>query len=228
MRYPVITPHQRRNVLPKDTVRLLTGTILAHQVGTNTIYVRLPGAGDRVLKNVVIPHGFEFQANDRVLIAKPPSERYWVAVARLQDPDQFGLTAANVTQEYELHQPSNVQTFSSAQLIICVWDAWTGRAGCFEVQYGESTDPDFCKSFYTYGSHFIYRAETTIILYIRVRSIRYDVLKKEGYYGAWSDWQSQASSDAVTRDEFDQLWCMVQAHIEDNERYVDLHEMGET
>lgn len=229
MRYPVVQPHSRRSTAPSgNAVKLLTGIILTHQAGTNVIYVRLPGAGDRVLKNVVIPHGFEFQAGDRVLIAKPSSEQYWVAIVRLQDPDQFGLTAANMTQQYELHQPGNFQMFASEQLIIAVWDAWTGRAGCFELQYGETTDPEFSQSFFTYGSHFIYKSTTPITLYARVRSMRYDVIRKEGYYGSWSDWENETSLNAISRNEFDQLRALITAHIEDNDRTLSLHLEGDT
>ena len=103
MIYPTILAHEQYSQAGLNQMSLQTGTVIAHQPGTNMLQVRLPGAGDRVIERVLAPYDSTFQSGDRVLIVKSPAEAWWMAVCRLQNPDQYGLYSSSAMHTKQLY-----------------------------------------------------------------------------------------------------------------------------
>ena len=227
MIYPTITPNEQYNDLSLHQMSLQAGTVIAHLPGTNTIHVRLPGAGDRVIKRVLIPYGEVFQSEDRILIAKSPAETWWMAVCRLQEPDQYGLYGSAALQENELHAPTDFSVYAIDQFLVGQWNAWTGKDLCYEVQHDASANDASINFFYTYGSYFIHKPAVYGRYYARARAMYYDVATDQAFYGAWTAWANDVTVEMATKSEFDSLHSVVLAHIEDMERTWAGHLIGE-
>ena len=226
MIYPTILAHEQYSQAGLNQMSLQTGTVIAHQPGTNMLQVRLPGAGDRVIERVLAPYDSTFQSGDRVLIVKSPAEAWWMAVCRLQNPDQYGLYSSSAMQENVLHTPSSFTVFATAQLLIGQWDAWSGQALCYEVQYDSTADEMSVNFLHTFGSYFIYNPPTPGTYYARVRAMRYDVALDEAFYGSWSSWGSATTEEIVTRADYDALESMFLAHVQEQEWAWALHVTG--
>jgi hypothetical protein len=171
--------------------RILTGTVVSQQPGTNTVDVRVARSGNRVIRQVLVPHGAQFYQGDLILICTTQTLIGWVALTRIQDRDSYGLESSAIQQESELHPPANFTVQAVGKLIIGQWDTWAGSPVCFLLQH--KADPrtsDDASTLYTRGSHFVYTASgMNETRYMRVSSLRYDVEDHKVYYSAWTSWK---------------------------------------
>lgn len=228
MIYPTIARHNQYDTARLNQMSIQCGIVVAHQPGTNMIQVRLPGAGERIVSRVVIPYGATFQAEDRVLIVKAPTDTHWMAVCRLQEADQYGLYASSAMQENELHRPSDFVVFAADQLLVAHWNAWPGKALCYQVQYDTYESDTLHYTIYTYGSFFLYKPDPPGAYYVRCRALSYDVVEDAAYYGAWTLWASATTVQAVTIEEFDSLHSLFVTHVLEQEWAWALHLTGAT
>lgn len=229
MNYPIITRHEQYNRSVLNQTAIQSAIVVAQQPGTNTIQVRLPGAGDRVLSRVLIPYGQTFQSGDHVIIVKNPTEIWWSAICRIQEPDQYGLYGSSATQENSLHKPGEFSVWAADHLLIAQWEPWTGAAHCYQVQFDDWENPTVSdiNTFFTYGSYFLYQPSEPDTYYVRVRSMRYEVAEDKAFYGSWTDWDSATTVGIATQAEIDALESTVLAHIEEQEWMWALHLTGE-
>ena len=203
--------------------QILTGTVVSQQPGTNTVDVRLARSGNRVIRQVLIPHGAQFSQGDLVLICTTQTLTGWVALTRIQDQDSYGLESSALQQASELHPPSNFTVTATDELIIAKWDGWPGAAVCFWVQHkADSRTDDAAEELYTYGSYFIYPASINETRCVRVSSVRYDVIASVAYYSAWTDWRY-----ATTGLTLDSVYQLLVGHMDENKLLWSEHLRGE-
>jgi len=182
----------------RDESRILAGTVVSQQPGTNMVNVRVSRGGNRVLQNVMVPHGAQFFQDDLILICTAQGLTGWVALTRIQDLDSYGLESSAVQEELELHPPSNFTVVASERLLIAQWDTWAGSPVCFQVEHKASLGTTVADVLYTRGSYFIYPASGTgETRYFRVASLRYDVESYKAYYSAWTAWTSATTAVTV-------------------------------
>ena len=204
--------------------RILTGTVVSQQPGTNTVDVRVARSGNRVIRQVLIPHGAQFSQGDLVLICTTQTLTGWVAITRIQDLDSYGLESSALQQAAQLHPPSNLTVAASGRLIIAQWDTWAGSPICFLVQHKADPRTDVAAStLYTRGSYYVYSASgINETRYFRVSSLRYDVATNKAYYSAWTAWMH-----ATTGLTLDAVYNLLVGHMEDMEVRWDNHLLGD-
>lgn len=203
-----------------------TGVVLSHQPGTNIVDVRL--AGNRIVRNVIVPYGANFQEGDNVVVAAPVSQTGLVAIARLQDKDNYALAAAaEVTGRFEMHPPSNFSVTAHQGLIVAEWEGWSGQTLCFDVQHNSTASETSAVTFYTRGSYLLYPTTVVTTRHVRVRTIRYDVAAYVAYYSGWTPWASATSAPGVSQAEFDALNDYVKYLVASIEDEWGLHLLGE-
>jgi len=200
---------------------ILTGVVASHQPGTNLIDVRI-GNARRVVRKVRITYGAEYQPGDVVVIVRTPVEQGWIAVARVQNNDEYGLNAALVQAANQLHPPSSFTVDTVGGLIIAEWEGWAGASVCFQIQHNSSTTELYADEFFTRGSYFLYETTAVETRFFRIRSVRYDVVNNESYYSAWTDWQSATSS--LSQEDTHNLLLV---HMHDMDEMWTMHLLGE-
>ena len=204
--------------------RILTGTVVSQQPGTNKVDVRLARSGNRVIRNVLVPHGAQFFQGDLILVCTTQTMSGWVALTRIQDLDSYGLDSSAVQEEEKLHPPSNFTVAASGQLIIAQWDTWAGSPVCFQVEH--KADPRTSTAadvLYTRGSYYVYPASgMNETRYFRVASLRYDVESYKAYYSAWTSWQHATVGLTIQA-----VYSLLVGYMDDMEMRWDAHLRGD-
>lgn len=174
---------------------LVEAEIVSQQPGTNLVDVRLSAMGQRVVRNVRMTYGTTYQAGDTVLAARTAGGVGWVCIARVQDPDQYGLDLATSQAENELHPPTGFTVYVVDSLVVAEWQGWAGGGDiCFKVQHNSSATGELATEFFTWGSYCLYRTTVATTRHFRAQALRYDVGSETAYYSAWTAWASATSA----------------------------------
>lgn len=177
-------------------VELLIGEVVGNLPGSSKLRVRCSALGNRAISDVISVEGIDFHAGDRVLLAHAPSERSYIALAKVRDTKEYGPSVSKVFGKEQLTPPGNFRVWALHGLIVAEWEGWAGNSLCFHLQHNSSAAEGGASDFYTRGSHYFYpvsgAAETR---YFRIRSLRYDVKEYRTYFSGWSEWASGSAVD---------------------------------
>lgn len=222
MRRRIVTPPELRRPGNIESSRLEVGTVVSHQPGTAQIDVRLRGAHHRVVRRVMAPIEATFESGDWVLVARVASEASWVAITKLQSPDELGLAFSRDRERSDLHPPRNFTVTGLPGFLLGQWDAWTGESLSYHVQTNTRARESGSKDIYTFGGSYLYPHDPPGKVFMRIRSLRHDAMKDEAYYSAWTSWKGarvQPGTNEI-RAQLDQVYEIL-------ETVLDRHLAGE-
>ena len=222
MRRRIVTPPEMRRPGNLDSSRLEVGTVVSHQPGTARIDVRLRGAHHRVVRNVMAPIEISFDAGDWVLVARVASESSWVAITKLQNIDQLGLSLSRERERAGMHPPKNFSVDGLPGFLFGRWDTWTGEALAYQVQTNTRARETGSEEGFTFGGSYLYPYSPPGKVFMRVRALRHNPQKDEAYYSAWTPWAGdrvQPGTEEI-REQLDRMYSIL-------ETVLDRHLTGE-
>lgn len=173
------------------------GTVVSAPAGAKRIDVRLPGGANRVIRNVLTIEGQFLQRDDRVVVARTPSETAWVALSKVANSSEGGGgTAVDSMGQpvYPLHPPVGLTVTGYLDTIIATWTCWTGDGVCWQVQHNSSASESGATTLYTYGHEVVYPVRDETARYFRVRAIRYNWISASTEYSTWTSWTSDSTT----------------------------------
>jgi len=214
-RRSVIAAYEEKKPLWFATTTLRVAKVLAYMAGGNEVTVRVLGSS-RVIQHVLTAAGQVFRTQDRVLVAHVPGQSHWIAICKVQTTDEHGLSAGEVAEEQDLHPPSDLTVAGYSGIVVATWNAWAGDTICFEVESNTTASATGADMLYTRGS-----------VFVRVRSLRYDVKEDQAFYSGWTSWGSASSAAVATQDSVDDLRETIESWIEHQDWTWSKHVEGE-
>ncbi len=179
---------------PSVFARLIVGEVIGQLPGARRISVRPASGSGKSIQNVIVSEDVDYQAGDRVLLARVPTENAWIALTKVRDTNEYGSEITEAEGAQNMHPPSNFAVAGYTDLILAEWEGWAGDTLCFEIQHNSSAAEANASSFYTRGSYHVYPVPTEpLTRYFRIRTVKYDVPRGVAYYSGWTDWSSASA-----------------------------------
>lgn len=191
------TPLQPQVAAIAGSGSIQVGIVLAAQEGSRMMDVRIEQT-NRAIRHVLAAAGTTFQAGDRVVIMHTDyGEHRWVAITKLLSDDN-ARDSSSVAKANVMHPPSGFVVEAVGSIVVAEWEAWPGKASCFQVQHNSSASEVGAIEFFTRGSYYLYRTSVATTRHFRVRAFEYNVEYKESYASAWTVWASAMSLASAT------------------------------
>lgn len=83
--------HKARQRAASHT-RIQVARVSTQHQGTNHVVARIGGATGRAVKNIILADGMECNPNDYILVVRPENTDHWIAIAKVQLFEGFGLS----------------------------------------------------------------------------------------------------------------------------------------